>query len=595
MKQSKLIWHIFPAVLLVGIAVLLAVIFYAARNFNKFYYQQIANDLEIRARLIEPQIRPQLISGDYISIDKLCKSSGKISNTRITIIMPDGLVVGDTDESPATIKGHSDRPEFMAALNSGLGTDIRYSKTVNKNMMYLALPIRHNDQTLAVVRTSIPVTLIEQQVSDLYQSIVSSGIIITLCTAGVSLLIARRISSPIAQMKEMAQKYAAGNLNEPLTTTGATELVELAKALNKMAQQLSERITTIIEDKKQIQAILSSMIEGVLAVNGAGNIVSINSAAAKALGIDESSALGHNFEEVVRNQEIQKFIRSIFEGNRPSETDINTASSGQRILQLHGTNLTDSKGGKNGAVVVLHDITRLRRLEDVRRDFVANVSHELKTPITSIKGFIETLQDGAADNPEETARFLEIIARHADRLNAIVDDLLSLSRLEEDSESRRVFFEMAYIKPIISSAVELAATKAQKKNISIIMECDENITAKVNSVLIEQAIFNFIDNAIKYSNPETKIQVKAMLQNDKLDISVSDTGNGIEEQHLPRLFERFYVVDKSRSRKLGGTGLGLSIVKHIALVHGGEVSVVSQPGQGSTFSLCLPAHLHNQK
>ncbi|MBN2064432.1 MAG: PAS domain-containing protein, partial [Sedimentisphaerales bacterium] len=399
----------------------------------------------------------------------------------------------------------------------------------------------------------------------------------------------------IAQMKEMAQKYAAGNLNEPLMTVGATELTELARALNKMAQQLSERITTIIEDKKQIQAILSSMIEGVLAVNGSGNIVSLNSAAAKALGIDESLALGHNFEEVVRNPELQRFIQSIFDGNRPSETDINTASSGQRILQLHGTSLTDSKGEKNGAVVVLYDITRLRRLEDVRRDFVANVSHELKTPITSIKGFIETLQDGAADNPEETARFLEIIARHADRLNAIVDDLLSLSRLEEDTESRRVFFEMAYIKPIISSAIELAATKAQKKNISIEMECDENITAKVNSVLIEQAIFNFIDNAIKYSNPETKIKVTAILQEDKLDISVSDTGNGIEEQHLPRLFERFYVVDKSRSRKLGGTGLGLSIVKHIALVHCGEVTVVSQPGQGSTFSLHLPAHLAIQQ
>ena len=263
-------------------------------------------------------------------------------------------------------------------------------------------------------------------------------------------------------------------------------------------------------------------------------------------------------------------------------------TTGERFLQLHGTNLANGKTSRNGAVIVLHDITRIHRLEEVRRDFVANVSHELKTPITSIKGFVETLQEGALSKPEEAMRFLEIIARHADRLNAIVNDLLSLSRLEEDSEQRRLFFENAALRPELISAVELAKIKAEKKNITIELICDENITAKINSILIEQAVLNLIDNAIKYSQDNSTIKVIVQKQETEILISVCDSGCGIEKQHLSRIFERFYVVDKGRSRKLGGTGLGLSIVKHISQVHGGYVTVESKVNEGSTFTIHLP-------
>jgi two-component system phosphate regulon sensor histidine kinase PhoR len=406
-------------------------------------------------------------SGNFSEIDNTCKSLGKKGSTRITIILPDGQVIGDSDENLAVMKDHSDRPEFRTAINEGTGSAVRFSSTVGKNMMYLAVSIKQDDKVLAVVRTSIPITVIDQELAKLYKRVLWAGIIIAVCAAVVSLFISKKLSRPIEQMKEMAKRFASGDFSHSVFMPGATELAELAKALNEMAQQLDSRINTITEDKNQIQAILSSMVEGVLAVDSTGHIVSINKAAANFLGIDEVKSLGRSIEEIVRNPELQQFIQNTLGDNEPSiETNILVTNNGERFFQLHGS-LTDSKGRRSGAVIVMHDITRIRRLEEVRRDFVANVSHELKTPITSIKGFVETLREGAVNNPQEAKRFLEIIARHSDRLDAIVDDLLSLSRLEDDSEKRRLFFESTYLRPALVSAVELSKIKAEKKNITV--------------------------------------------------------------------------------------------------------------------------------
>ena len=235
-------------------------------------------------------------------------------------------------------------------------------------------------------------------------------------------------------------------------------------------------------------------------------------------------------------------------------------------------------------------MTQMHRLEDVRRDFVANVSHELKTPITSIKGFVETLLEGAINEPKQAQHFLKIIAKHSDRLNAIIEDLLNLSRLEEDSEKRKISFEKLPLKPVLSAAIELSKTKAEEKQATIGLDCDKDIKAKINAALLEQAIVNLLDNAVKYSKPGGKVQIRTYLKNEKIAISVQDNGCGIEKKHLERIFERFYVVDKGRSRKLGGTGLGLAIVKHIAQVHSGYITVESKVGSGSTFTIHLPTN-----
>jgi two-component system phosphate regulon sensor histidine kinase PhoR len=272
----------------------------------------------------------------------------------------------------------------------------------------------------------------------------------------------------------------------------------------------------------------------------------------------------------------------------PTEQDVVLPTKPPVTLRARGTYLTDHQGNKSGAVIVLSDMTQLQRLETIRRDFVANVSHELRTPITSIKGFVETLLDGAINEPQEAQRFLKIIAGHTDRLMAIIEDLLSLSRLEEDGQTRNVAMEYLKVRPVLDSAVELSGPKAGDKKIKIEIDCDDEIETLMNPALLEQAILNLIDNAVKYSSAESKIQISANKTEKEVIIAVKDLGCGIEKPHLERIFERFYVVDKARTRKLGGTGLGLAIVKHIVNLHGGTVTVESTPGQGSTFTIHLP-------
>ena len=595
MYKKRLIWQLYPSFLLIIVISVVGVAWYASQSFRKFYLNDVADGLKSRAYLIEKQISTNLAEKKVQDIDNLCKEIGNLSSTRITVILPNGEVIADSDEKPGNMRNHADRPEFKDALEQGSGNSIRPSETLGKKMMYQAIALKQNDEIQAVVRTSVPITAIDEALKSIYAKLLWAGIIISICAAAISLLISKKISRPVEQMTEVAKHFASGELNLRLPISNTTELAELANALNEMAQQLNARINTITEERSQIRAILSSMIEGVLAVDSAGHIVSINKAAAELLDIDASKSQGLSIEEAIRNPQLQEYIKNTFENKRQTETDYFVLNESGRFLQLQGSALTDNEGKNNGAVLVLHDITRTRHLEEVRRDFVANVSHELKTPVTSIKGFVETLLDGAVNDSQEARRFLEIIAKHSDRLNAIIEDLLSLSRLEEDSEKRRLSFEETKIKPTLVSAIELSKLNADKKHIEVELLCDDQVTAKINSALIEQAVLNLIDNAIKYSQENSKILVNSQIKDNEILIKVSDQGCGIEKEHLERIFERFYVVDKGRSRKLGGTGLGLSIVKHIAQVHGGYIQVESTIGKGSIFKIHLPLNQPNRK
>ncbi len=628
MFRRSLAWQLFPAYLLITVAALLVITWYLSRLLPDFYHDQVADDLRARARLTELQIAAGLKASDFKAVDSLVKKLGASSSTRITVILPDGQVVADSDEDPAQMENHGDRPEFKDALENGMGRSLRFSGTLSKRMMYVAIPISEQSREgrltagrpLAVVRTSIPAVAIDENLRDIYSNVILSVVIVTLLAAGVSWAISRTISRPIDRMKETAQKFASGQLDLRVAKPPQTELADLAEALNEMARQLRDRIDTITGQRNELEAILSSMTEGVVAVDVGGHIVSINKAAAQLFSIHPEQAQGRNVEEVIRNADFQEFIRGMLNEESPSQTDITLAGpqhrqaslAGERIVRLDGASLTDSKGDRGGAVVVISDMTRMRRLEEVRRDFVANVSHELRTPITSIKGFVETLLEGAFRQPQEAERFLRIIAKHSDRLNAIVEDLLSLSSLEEETQKRKITFEKTSIKPVLDSVVGMSTIKAEQKNIALELDCDPQIEAKINTVLLEQALLNLIDNAIKYSEPGKQVRIEARrafgversaisdavpstqyaersTQNE-IAISVQDNGCGIPKIHQDRIFERFYVVDKSRSRKLGGTGLGLAIVKHIAEVHGGHVTVESSLGAGSTFTIHLPVN-----
>ncbi|MEJ2701166.1 MAG: ATP-binding protein [Sedimentisphaerales bacterium] len=588
MLKKSLLWQLYPAYLLITVAALVVITLYLSRLLPAFYYDQVTDGLQARARLIEQQVVPSLEANDFQRLEEMAKQLGTRSSTRITIILPDGRVVADSDENPAIMENHGNRPEFREALAEGLGRSLRFSGTLDQSMMYLALPIEEQGHVLAVLRTAIPATAIDENLRHIYHNIVLCVVIVAIAAAGVSLVLSRKISRPIAQMKETAQRFASGRFELRVPIPKQVELAELAQSLNEMARQLQERIETITRQRNEVEAILSSMTEGVLAVDVGGRIVSINRAAAKFLNTDPTRAKGRTVEEVVRNTDFQEFIHGIVNEERPSQTEMVLSGQKDRIVRLNGTALTDSKNDKSGAVIVISDMTRMRRLEDVRRDFVANVSHELRTPITSIKGFAETLLEGAFKEPEKAERFLQIIAKHSDRLNAIVEDLLSLSSLEEASQARKITFESAPIRPVLDSVVAMSTIKAEDKDIAVELDCDDQTHAKINTVLLEQAVLNLVDNAIKYSEPKSRVRIEVRKEDETIAIAVRDSGSGIPREHQSRIFERFYVVDKSRSRKLGGTGLGLAIVKHIAEVHGGYVTLQSSPGIGSTFTIHLP-------
>ncbi|MHB8079203.1 MAG: ATP-binding protein, partial [Candidatus Krumholzibacteriia bacterium] len=340
------------------------------------------------------------------------------------------------------------------------------------------------------------------------------------------------------------------------------------------------------------EAVLASMLEGVLAVDGEERVIVLNLAAARLLRVEIPRALGRPLGEVARNADLRRFVGGVLAARAAREGEFRlddpARAGSERIMQAHGTVLRDGAGSGIGALVVLNDVTRLRRLETVRREFVANVSHELKTPITAIKGFVETLLEGEAKDRAETLRFLEVVARQADRLNAIIEDLLTLSRIEQEETGDGIALAATAVCGPLQAALLACEPLAREREIPVTLDCAPDLEARVNAALLEQAVINLVDNALKYSEAGRPVLVAAMRTAAGLEIRVRDGGCGIAREHLPRLFERFYRVDRGRSRRQGGTGLGLAIVKHIVKAHGGTVGVESAPGEGSTFTIVIP-------
>jgi two-component system phosphate regulon sensor histidine kinase PhoR len=589
MARRRLIWHIYPPFLLIILIALLTFAWIFSRNLNQFYTQETQLDLESRARLVVPQVQGSLQASQTAYLDALSKQLGEQSHTRITMITLDGKVVGDSVEDPRRMDNHANRPEIIEALHGKVGVATRYSHTLQQNMMYVALPVVEEDTVVGCVRTALPLRTISSTISSALYPIIYSGLGIALIATLISLWLSRRISLPLEEMKRGAERFARGELDGRLPSYSGEEMWGLAEAMNQMAAQLDDRIRTVVRQRNEQEAVLGSMLEGVLAVDKEERILRINQTAAELLDIVPAEAVGRRILEKVRKPELQKFISETLRSQSGIEADITLIIRGKQcFLQAHGTPLRDSRGKDIGALIVLNDITRLQRLENIRRDFVANVSHELKTPITAIKGSVETLLSGAMDEPESAHRFLEIVARQADRLNAIIEDLLALSRIEQGEEQSGIELIRGDIKQVLQSALQSCQVKAQEKRMHLDLESPEELIAPINAPLLEQALVNLIDNAIKYSPDQSRVRIAATRDDHGMQIQVQDWGSGIAHEHLPRLFERFYRVDKARSRKFGGTGLGLAIVKHIVQAHNGQINVASTPGEGSTFTIKLP-------
>jgi len=584
-KKKRLIWQIYPSYLLITLVALLAVSFYASNSLHHFAVQQIRDDLVQRARIIETQVRPHLFPPDPDKLDAVSKKIGLCSATRMTVILSSGKVMGDSEKDPDQMELHSDRPEIIEAMAGRIGSSKRYSWTLRQNMIYVAIPVLQNTRVAAVLRTSLPLTSIDAITSAIRIRIALGGLVTAIFAAVVSLIISRRISRPIEEIKRGALEFAQGNLALKLPKINVEEINSLSETLNHMAGQLEARIRTVIRQRNELEAVLSSMVEGVIAVDRDERIINMNKAALNMFRTSVAAYQGRTIQEIIRHIEFQRFIRTALSGFENQEDDISLQLNGERIFHVYSTPLYDAVHEPIGCLIVVNDVTKLRKLENIRRDFAANVSHEIKTPLTAIKGFVETLLHGNDQDPQSLKKFLGIIDRHVGRLNQIVEDLLALSRIEQAED---IPLELTRLKDVLCNAVQMSRAGADKKNILIEVNCDDRISARINPPLFEQAAVNLLENAVKYSNSNSDIHINVSESESNVLIHFRDHGIGIDKRHLPRLFERFYRVDKARSRKEGGTGLGLSIVKHTVQAHGGHITVESTPGRGTTFTIQLP-------
>ncbi|GAB4343493.1 MAG: ATP-binding protein [Desulfobulbaceae bacterium] len=597
MKTRGLLWQLFPVNLLITLGAVVIMTWYAAGEVRSIHLEQMRQGLSSRASLIAAEVKERIRTSPE-SLQEFCRSAGRQASTRITVVAPDGTVLGDSSEDPARMTNHANRPEIVTALNDRTGSSIRFSNTVGRNMLYVAIPLSTpRDELLGVLRVAVPVSAIDGTIHTFYFKAAGVCLIVILFAGLITLVFTRRIVHPLEEMKRGAERIARGDtehLIETDTTSMSTEVYALARSLNRMAKQIRERINTITLQHKELQTVFSSMTEMVLAIDRDKRIIRLNRAAAALFYLSPTDVKGKPLQGVIRNKDLHEIVGAVLENGEAVERDIVMFVGPDKIyLQTRAVPLEDEKKNPIGVLVVLNDMTRLHKLETMRRDFVANVSHELKTPVTSIRGYVETLQEGALENPDDARRFLEVIDRQASRLDAIIDDLLTLSRIELSSDRDRISLVRSRVKEILDSALLTCLPGAEKKNIKLELSCGEHLHARFNPNLIEQAVVNLVSNAVTYSPEKSVVHISAALRkeeevSDRLLISVADQGVGIEKKHLDRLFERFYRTDKARSSASGGTGLGLSIVKHIAVAHGGSVSVESEPGHGSTFTLVIP-------
>ena len=600
-KKPKLIWRIFPSFLIIILLSLTAVTFYATSNFKDFFLESSEKELTVRAFLVQDRFARALYSDKLGTgeIDSLCKEVGKRIHTRITVILPTGEVIGDSFARTETMENHKGRPEIQKALTGSRGVAIRYSSTLNKTMMYIALPMVRGKEGTAVIRTAVSISDIDTKVSTVRNSIFLALILTIIAAVIASLYVSGRIIKPVEQMRKGAEAFSKGNLDNRLPSTDTEELSSLASAMNFMARELDKKIMDVRNRSRELEAVHTSMQEGVIAVDGDEHIITINKAAAGIFDFPPETLKNRNVLEVARNFDLQTFIQKALATHEPVEDDIVIERDERIVLNIHSTALYDTNENRIGTLIIFHDITRIRLLETMHKDFAANVSHELKTPLTTINGFIETLQQMMADGPEsggtteDYGRFLSIIEKNVNRMVGLINDLLALSRLER-LRGTDIQFETNPLGSLIQGAVGFCEEQAEAKNIAIEVNCPDKVHASVDPILMEQAVFNLVDNAVKYNPEGTRVVIEVTKtgparNSGQIKIHVRDSGPGIDKEHLPKLFNRFYRVDKGRSRDQGGTGLGLAIVKHIVQYHNGRIDVESRKGQGTNFTITIPA------
>jgi len=589
MKRPKsLFWKYFPLYILILVISLTVLTWIISREVKDTYIQLTRTDLENRSLLIARIIKSNVISGQFDTVQSVCQDIGKDIGFRITVILPSGRVIADSEHDPYAMENHADRSEIITAMNQHFGTSIRFSKTLKQEMIYTAVPLLYQGKIKAVVRSSLSISKLYRTINDFYRRMAIIGFIVVSLAVTVSFLFSRRIKRIIRSLKEAAVNFGEGRLDYRVHISGSEEFEILSVAMNKMAADLNFRINKITEQHKEMESIISCMSEGLLVINLEERVVRINKTAASIFEVTPAQAEGKDIHSVIRQADFLRFISENISDKITGEREVILHGNENRFLQAKAAPMLDHEDNLIGIVIVINDITRLKQLEEIRKDFVANVSHELKTPLTTIIGSIETLKESSMENKSRVSNFINMIQKNSHRLDSIVEDLLKLSRLEQESGERKIEFNNFLIKDVIDDTVSLLNKKAEQKKITIVVNCPDTISAEINRGLLEDGLINLVDNAVKYSPEGSIITIECTEKNSWVTFKVTDQGSGISAKHLPRIFERFYRVDKSRSRELGGTGLGLSIVKHAVEAHKGNVNVDSKMGKGTCFTIHIP-------
>jgi two-component system phosphate regulon sensor histidine kinase PhoR len=558
---------------------------YVARALERLAVDNLTAGLVTSARLVHDAFGSP---GTPPDIQPLVARYAARAGARVTVIAIDGTVLGDSEHDPETMENHLARPEVQAALSGGTGTAVRRSRTVGVDLLYVAIPLEGPSRPRGVVRLAVPLTEVAREAAAVRRAVQAGAVLAIVVALGVGFFVSRRVTRPVRQMRAIAQQMAEGDLAQRVAVAGGDEVGELGQALNRLAAALAEKVQTLEAQRAEVSAILEGMVEGVIALDGRDRVLLLNPGARAMLALGDEPLEGRALVEVIRHKGLLDLVEACRRGppGERYQREIELGPAVDRTVRAHAVAVPFGRE-RVGMVLVLHDVTELRRLERVRAEFVANVSHELRTPLTAMKGYLETLLDGALDEPAHARRFLDTAHRHADRLGRLVDDLLQLS----DVESGRAILrpEPVELREVAATVAAMFEGEAARKALVVANDVPARSFAVADRDRLIQILVNLVDNAVKYTPEGGRVTITAARAGDAVELTVADTGIGIPSTDLPRISERFYRVDKARSRELGGTGLGLAIVKHLVQSHGGALRIQSELGKGTTVRVTLPA------
>lgn len=579
--KSRLFWKFGFVYIFLLLLVLLAVDTYVVRTLRQEYLNAAYSELEALTQVTQTHPPP---IGDVPALETWVAGVAQ-SGVRITLVAKDGKVLADSEQDPRKMENHSGRPEIRKAMDAGEGRAVRFSATLGHDLVYVATRRQAADGSPYAIRLAVPLERLDEALAVFRLRLWGASLVILALAGAASLLFFRTLSTRIGRLKEFSRRVAAGDFRSLAMDLKGDEIADLLSTMNQTAAQLDRTIRTLTEERNQSSAILASMTEGVVVIDAGERVIFCNTAFRRALDIEALPVEGRPVIEMIRHSDLLTLIRRVLAGHEMARSEMAVGSVRTRYFAMTVAPVR-SDGATVGAVVVLHDISELRRLERARRDFVANVSHEFKTPLTAIEGFAETLLGGAMDDSQNRNRFLEIIQENAQRLDRLTDDLLELSRIEAGNPELEL--RAVSMNAVIQPCVDATRIKAAAKNLALEVDIGLELPSALGDLRSMQEILqNLLDNAVQYSRPGGRITIRACAQGDEIALSVADTGIGIAKTEQERIFERFYRVDPARSRELGGTGLGLAIAKHLVEAHEGRIRVESELGRGSTFYVFL--------